>query len=41
MVIFHHGDFSFGGSSDPILYSKQFNKIYPETVGVSNSKLKH
>lgn len=35
IVIFHHGDFSYGGSADPLLYSENFTKIYPDTVGVT------
>lgn len=35
IVIFHHGDFSYGGAADPILYGGQFNKIYPDAVGVT------
>ena len=34
LVIFHHGDFSYGGSADPILYSDDFNKIYPYTLNL-------
>ena len=35
IVIFHHGDFSYGGSADPILYGENFTKIYPDAVAVS------
>ncbi len=35
IVIFHHGDFSFGGSVDPILYGTRFSKIYPNSVLVT------
>ena len=35
IVIFHHGDFSYGGAADPILYGGQFNKIYPDAIGVT------
>ena len=35
IVIFHHGDFSYGGSADPLLYSEDFTKVYPDTVGVT------
>lgn len=36
IVIFHHGDFSFGGSADPLLYGDEnFFKIYPNAVGVT------
>ena len=34
-VIFHHGDFSYGGSSDPILYGRNTTKIYPDFVFVT------
>lgn len=35
IVIFHHGDFSYGGTADPLLYGAHFNKIYPDAVGVT------
>ena len=35
VVVFHHGDFSYGGSADPILYATEFNKIYPDTLYVT------
>lgn len=35
LVIFHHGDFSYGGSASPLLYSEDWKKIYPETVIVT------
>ena len=35
IVVFHHGDFSYGGSADPILYATQFNKIYPDALYVT------
>ncbi|BAL85027.1 putative carboxylesterase (plasmid) [Selenomonas ruminantium subsp. lactilytica TAM6421] len=35
IVIFHHGDFSYGGSADPLLYGAHFSKIYPDAVGVT------
>ena len=35
IVVFHHGDFSYGGSADPILDAEQFNKIYPDAVYVT------
>ncbi|MBR3050021.1 MAG: carboxylesterase family protein [Selenomonadaceae bacterium] len=34
LVIFHHGDFTYGGSADPLFYGDDFTKIYPNTVGV-------
>ena len=35
IVIFHHGDFSYGGSADPLLSGDNFIKSYPDTIGVS------
>ncbi len=35
LVIFHHGDFSYGSSADPLLYGGNFEKIYPDSVGVT------
>ena len=35
IVIFHHGDFSYGGSADPLLWGDAFAKIYPDTIGVT------
>ncbi|MBR1760499.1 MAG: carboxylesterase/lipase family protein [Schwartzia sp.] len=35
LVIFHHGDFSYGGSADPLLWGDDFAKIYPDTIGVT------
>ena len=35
IVVFHHGDFSYGGSADPILFAGQFNKIYPDALYVT------
>ena len=35
IVVFHHGDFSYGGSADPILDAEQFHKIYPDAVYVT------
>lgn len=35
VVFFHHGDFTYGGSADPLLHGDDFVKIYPDTVGVS------
>ena len=35
IVIFHHGDFSYGSSADPLLSGDNFTKVYPDTVGVT------
>ena len=35
IVIFHHGDFSYGGSADPLLYGENFIRNYPNTVGIT------
>ncbi len=35
IVIFHHGDFSYGGSADPLLSGDNFIKSYRDTIGVS------
>ena len=35
LVIFHHGDFSYGGSADPLLHGERFVDVYPNTVGVT------
>ena len=35
LVIFHHGDFTYGGSADPLLSGENFIKSYPDTIGVS------
>ena len=35
VVIFHHGDFSYGGSADPILYGGKLAKIYSDSVFVT------
>lgn len=35
IVIFHHGDFSYGGSADPLLSGYNFIKSYPDIIGVS------
>lgn len=35
IVFFHHGDFTYGGSADPLLHGDDFIKIYPDIVGVS------
>lgn len=35
IVFFHHGDFTYGGSADPLLHGDDFIKIYPDSVGVT------
>jgi len=35
LVLFHHGDFTFGGSADPLLYGDQLVHAHPDTVFVS------
>ncbi|MBQ3442786.1 MAG: carboxylesterase family protein [Selenomonadaceae bacterium] len=35
LVFFHHGDFTYGGSADPLLHGDEFIKIYPDSVGVT------
>ena len=35
IVFFHHGDFTYGGSADPLLHGDDFIKIYPDCVGVT------
>lgn len=35
IVFFHHGDFTYGGSADPLLHGDDFIKIYPGSVGVT------
>jgi len=35
MVFFHHGDFSYGGSADPLIYGDSFAKANPDIVIVS------
>ena len=35
MVLFHHGDFSYGGSADPLMYGDQFSRSHPDLVLVS------
>ena len=35
LVIFHHGDFSFGGSADPLMYGDNLTKAYENFIGVS------
>ena len=35
LVFFHHGDFTYGGSADPLLHGEEFIKIYPDSIGVT------
>ena len=35
IIFFHHGDFTYGGSADPLLHGDDFIKIYPGSVGVT------
>ena len=35
IVFFHHGDFTYGGSADPLLHGDDFIKIYPDSVGIT------
>lgn len=35
IVLFHHGDFTYGGSADPLLYGANYASSYPDTVFVS------
>ncbi len=35
LVLFHHGDFSYGGSADPLMYGYKFTDKYSEFIGVS------
>ncbi len=35
IVIFHHGDFSYGGSADPLMYFEKLVDEYTDFVGVS------
>ncbi|MBQ6297549.1 MAG: carboxylesterase family protein [Selenomonadaceae bacterium] len=35
IVFFHHGDFTYGGSADPLLHGEEFIKIYPDSIGVT------
>ena len=35
VVVFHHGDFMFGGSADPVLYGYNFVNTHPDIVFVS------
>ena len=35
LVLFHHGDFSYGGAADPLLYGDNLADTYPDIVAVS------
>ena len=35
LVLFHHGDFAYGGSADPLLDGMEFIRANPDVVGVS------
>ncbi len=35
LVLFHYGDFSYGGSADPLLYGSNFVNNHPDVVFVS------
>ena len=35
IVLFHHGDFTYGGSADPLLYGNDFVNAHPDVVFVS------
>ena len=35
ILFFHHGDFTYGGSADPLLHGEEFIKVYPDSVGVT------
>ena len=35
LVLFHHGDFTFGGSADPLLYGYNYPSKHPDMVFVS------
>ena len=35
LVLFHHGDFTYGGSADPLLYGKRFIEGHSDIVFVS------
>ncbi len=35
LVLFHHGDFSYGGSADPLMYGDSFSEAHPDIVLVS------
>ena len=35
LVLFHHGDFSYGGSADPLMFFEKLAGVYTDFVGVS------
>ena len=35
LVLFHNGDFSYGGSADPLMQGDGFIKAHPDVIGVS------
>lgn len=35
LVLFHHGDFSYGGSADPLMYIEKIADTYSDFIGVS------
>ena len=35
LVLFHHGDFAYGGSADPLMDGSSFIRTHPDVVGVS------
>ncbi len=35
LIFFHHGDFTYGGSADPLLHGEDLIKIYPDSVSVT------
>ena len=35
IVLFHHGDFAYGGSADPLMDGSSFIRTHPDVVGVS------
>ena len=35
VVLFHHGDFSYGGSADPLMYVEKIADAYADFIGVS------
>jgi len=35
LVVFHNGDFSFGGSADPLMYGDNLTSAYSDFIGVS------
>ena len=35
IVMFHHGEFTYGGSTDPLLYGENYVRSYPDTAFVS------